>query len=77
MILVTGFEAFQGLPRNPSGEVARAVAGDAVHGALLPVDFAAVGPALSELLARRWDAVLLLGLAEARSRLSLERVAVN
>jgi len=77
MILVTGFEPFGGLSRNPSAEVALAVAGDGVEAALLPVDYARVGPVLADLLARRWDAVLLMGVAIGRSQLSLERVAIN
>jgi pyroglutamyl-peptidase len=78
MILVTGFEPFGGLARNPTGELARAVArGGAVEGAVLPVDYAKVPARIAELLARPWDAVLLLGLAVGRQELSLERVAIN
>ena len=77
MILVTGFEPFGGLDRNPSAEVAQQVAGDGVEAAILPVDYEAVGPALDRLLARPWDAVLLMGVAVGRSVLSLERVAIN
>jgi len=72
MILVTGFEPFGGLGRNPTGEVALALGG-----AVLPVDYAGVGPALDALLARGPEAVLLLGLAVGRPRISLERVAIN
>ncbi|HEX5137953.1 MAG TPA: pyroglutamyl-peptidase I [Planctomycetota bacterium] len=72
MILVTGFEPFGGLGRNPTGEIARALGG-----AVLPVDYARVGPALDALLSRGPRAVLLLGLAVGRPRISLERVAVN
>jgi pyroglutamyl-peptidase len=77
MILVTGFEPFGGLRRNPSGDLARAAAADDVEGAVLPVDYERVGPALERLLARPWDAVLLMGVAVGRPNLSLERVAVN
>jgi pyroglutamyl-peptidase len=72
MILVTGFEPFGGLQRNPTGEIALSLGG-----AVLPVDYARVGPALLALLARDWDAVLLLGLAVGRPRVSLERIAIN
>jgi len=72
MILVTGFEPFGGLSRNPTGEIARALGG-----AVLPVDYARVGPALAPLLARDLDGVVLLGLAVGRPRISLERVAIN
>lgn len=72
MILVTGFEPFGGLGRNPTGEIARAL-----KGAVLPVDYGRVGPALEALLAKGPRAVLLLGLAVGGPRISLERVAVN
>jgi pyroglutamyl-peptidase len=72
MILVTGFEPFGGLARNPTGEIARAL-----KGAVLPVDYGRVGPALDALFARGPSAVLLLGLAVGRPRISLERVAIN
>jgi pyroglutamyl-peptidase len=71
-ILVTGFEPFGGLARNPTGEIARTLGG-----VVLPVDYARVGQALGPLLERDWDAVLLLGLAVGRPRVSLERVAIN
>lgn len=77
MILVTGFEPFGGLRRNPSGDLATALAGPGVEGAVLPVDYARVGPALEALLERPWDAVVLLGVAVGRPHLSLERVAIN
>ena len=72
MILVTGFEPFGGLKRNPTGELARHFGG-----AELPVDYQRIGPALAEVLDGGWDAVLLLGVAVGRPRISLERVAVN
>lgn len=72
MILVTGFEPFGGLARNPTGEIALALGG-----AVLPVDYARVEAALDALLARRPEALLLLGLAVGRPRISLERVAIN
>jgi pyroglutamyl-peptidase len=77
MILVTGFEPFGGLVRNPSADVARAVAGGAIEAAVLPVDYERVGPALRDLLEHAWDAVLLLGVAVGRPQISLERVAIN
>jgi pyroglutamyl-peptidase len=77
MILVTGFEPFGGLTRNPSAEVAEAVAGDDVRAAVLPVDYDAVVPALEELLRDPFDAVILMGVAIGRPQLALERVAIN
>jgi len=72
MILVAGFEPFGGLKRNPTAELALEVGG-----AVLPVDYERIGPALDGLLSRPWEAILLLGLAVGRPSLSLERVAVN
>jgi pyroglutamyl-peptidase len=77
MILVTGFEPFGGMSRNPSAEAARAVAGPGVRAEILPVDFAALPPALEAALGRGCDAALLCGVAVGRDRLSLERVAIN
>jgi pyroglutamyl-peptidase len=77
MILLTGFEPFGGLSRNPSADVAQALAGGRAEAAILPVDYASVGPALDDLLAREWDAVVLMGVAVGRGALSLERVAIN
>ncbi len=77
MILVTGFEPFGGLAQNHSAAVAQAVAGGTAEAAVLPVDYAAIGPCLGDLLARPWDAVVLMGVAVGRSALSLERVAIN
>lgn len=77
MILVTGFEPFGGLTRNPSADVATAVAGDGVEAAILPVDYDAVVPALDALLERPFDAVILMGVAIGRPQLTLERVAIN
>lgn len=72
MILVTGFEPFGGLQRNPTGEIARSLGG-----AVLPVDYARVGPAFRDLLDRGPRAVLLLGLAVGQAQIALERVAIN
>ena len=77
MILVTGFEPFGGLERNPSAAVAQAVSRRDVEAVVLPVDYAQVGLALRASLARSWDAVLLMGVAIGRQQLSLERVAIN
>jgi pyroglutamyl-peptidase len=82
-VLVTGFEPFAGDIANPSQELAKALdgraAGDSVVRALvLPVHHEAaremVRPALE---APDLAAVIHLGLATGRARLSLERVAVN
>lgn len=77
MYLVTGFEPFGGLTRNPSAAVAATVHGGDVEGVVLPVDYERVGPALADLLARDWDGVVLTGVAIGRPDFSLERVAIN
>ena len=82
-LLLTGFDPFDGDAVNPSGEVAKRldgrVLGDrVVRSAILPVQHEA-GPAMvSPLLeAPGLLAVVHLGLAGGRARISLERVAVN
>jgi pyroglutamyl-peptidase len=83
VILLTGFEPFDGLGANPSEEVAKALDGRAVgdaivRSAVLPVDHAAAGPRVERLI-HELDprAIVHLGLAAGRARLALERVAVN
>lgn len=82
-ILLTGFEPFDGDSVNPSGEVAKQLDGkmtgdSVVRSVILPVQHeaarAVVAPRLETpgLLA-----VVHLGLAGGRARISLERVAVN
>lgn len=70
LLLVTGFEPFLDVERNPSGELAVALADDPpegvdVVGRVLPVSFAAsareLEAALAELEPRRPDAILGLG----------------
>lgn len=82
-VLVTGFEPFAGLAANPSWEAARAAQClDGPRGAIvarcLPVDFdeapAALRRAVQEV---RPDVVVSLGVAVGRSRMSVERVALN
>jgi pyroglutamyl-peptidase len=82
-ILLTGFEPFAGLSVNPSAEVAKVLdgrlVGDAVvRSAILPVHHAEVAPRVARLVDETDPfAILHLGLAGGRARLSLERVAVN
>ena len=82
-ILLTGFEPFDGDTVNPSGEVAKQldgkVIGDcAVRSAILPVQHEAARAVVAPLLeAPGLVAVVHLGLAGGRARISLERVAVN
>jgi pyroglutamyl-peptidase len=82
-LLLTGFEPFGGEALNPSWEVAQALHGQPVCGAVvaaerLPCDFARSLPALRAAIRRhRPSWVVALGLAGSRSAISLERVALN
>jgi len=82
-ILLTGFEPFDGDTGNPSGEVAKQldgrVLGDCVvRSVILPVQHEAARAVVAPLLeAPGLVAVVHLGLAGGRARISLERVAVN
>jgi pyroglutamyl-peptidase len=82
-ILVTGFLPFAGDALNPSQELARAADGRAVRdrtvqSLVLPVQHEAAAEALRPALAAPGlAAVVMLGLAAGRARVSLERVAVN
>lgn len=72
-ILLTGFEPWGSNAVNPSGEVARELGGE-----VLPVDFEKADRLLRGLLRRRRpDALVMLGLAESRSVINLEAVALN
>jgi pyroglutamyl-peptidase len=83
LVLLTGFEPFDGADLNPSWEVARALDGELVAGARvvarqLPTTFAGAPAALtSALRALRPVAVLALGLAGSRGVVSVERISVN
>jgi pyroglutamyl-peptidase len=82
-LLLTGFEPFDGDPVNPSGEVAKhldgRVIGDCVvRSAILPVQHEAARAVVAPRLdAPGLAAIVHLGLAGGRARVSLERVAVN
>ena len=82
-ILLTAFEPFGGEAANPSLEAARAMTGVDFPGAALtmlelPVDrHRAIEVAVERLRAVRPDAVMMLGLAMARYRITPERVAIN
>jgi len=82
-ILVTGFEPFAGDTINPSQALAKAVDGWAagafgVRSLILPVQPEAARDAVSGALTTEGlGAVLHLGVAPGRARVSLERVAMN
>ena len=75
-ILVTGFEAFSGVERNPSEDVARRLGGVGVDSFVLPVTRDA-GRIVGELVVGGYDIVLHFGINIHIDRLELERVAIN
>lgn len=82
-VLLTGFEAFGEGDKNPTAEVVRllndtSTAGCRVVGEILPVTAAGAPEALRQaVFLHRPGLVISLGLANGRSILALERVAVN
>ena len=81
-VLITGFEPFMNLKRNPSLEVLPLLQEEAkflqVKTLVLPVVFDQVFESVKEAIDLfQPDAILHLGLAENRSKISLERVAIN
>lgn len=79
-ILVTGFEPFGGATRNPSADVARALAGElpGVVCDVLPVVFDAAAERIDRLIAEHRPAAWVgLGLHEGASAITIERRAVN
>lgn len=82
-VLLTGFGPFGGGTANPSGDVLPLVADawtrpERLVTAVLPVEFGTSGDALRALLdAHRPSVVVALGLAQGRSAITPERVAVN
>ena len=83
VILVTGFEPFDGASVNPSAEVAKALDGRRLGGAevrvaVLPVHHVGAAAAVQALLdAHDPAAVVHLGLAAERAQIALERIAIN
>jgi pyroglutamyl-peptidase len=77
-ILVTGFEAFDKSALNPSAEIVKALKGDDLVTAILPVVFGQATAQLRELIdLHKPTAVLCLGQAEGRSVMTPERIAIN
>jgi len=86
-LLVAGFGSFPGQRINPAEILTRrlarrkgdfAASGIELHTAILPVERAALSPVLSRLFAHKSpDAVLLLGVAARRRRLTVETTARN
>lgn len=82
-MLLTGFEPFGGDAGNPSGEAVHLVAAhwtgpEVLVTAVLPVTFAGAAARLRELMSEHEpDVVIAAGLAGGRTRIGIERVAVN
>ena len=80
-ILITGFEPFGSLDENVSATIARRVEAPAdceLRAVVLPVSFAAVWqPAVKAIQEFQPDVVLALGVAEDRSVITPELVAIN
>lgn len=77
-ILLTGFEAFDKSALNPSAEIVKALNGDDLVTAILPVVFGQASSKLKELIElHKPTAVLCLGLAVGRSEITPERIAIN
>ena len=82
-ILVTGFEPFDGAPANSSGDAVRDLADgwsgpEPLETLILPVEFdRAAELLLAALAARPADVVIATGLAQGRTAITPERIAVN
>jgi pyroglutamyl-peptidase len=82
-ILLTGFEAFLGMASNPTEVIVRqldgvTIDGKQIIGKVLPVNFTTSAGILSEhIKAYQPAAVISLGLAAGRNRITPERVAIN
>ena len=82
VILVTGFECFGGEKINPSWEICqrlpREIAGARIETCLVPCEFRRAIEVAAEAIERHRPAIVIsLGQAGGRSRIGLERVAIN
>lgn len=85
-LLITGFGPFPGVPDNPSGRLARRLAamphlrrilGQAPDCLVLETRWGALDTHLAPALARKPDAVLMIGVAARRTRVCVEVRAFN
>lgn len=82
-VLLTGFEPFLDNPINPTEEIVQFLHKDSVNGwevigKVLPVDFHLAGEQLVEIIHKvQPNAIILLGLAAGRNRITPERIAIN
>jgi pyroglutamyl-peptidase len=82
-LLLTGFEPFLKFTVNPTMKIARELHGEIIgnykiHSEILPVDFASSGSKLLTHIEKiKPDAVISLGLAGGRYKITPERIAIN
>src|SRR5690625_633863 len=82
-LLLTGFEPFLNYPVNPTMDIVKELDGETINnyeivGKILTVDFAKSGEQiLKEIKNVQPDAVISLGLAAGRDRITPERIAIN
>ncbi|MDQ0155485.1 pyroglutamyl-peptidase I [Robertmurraya andreesenii] len=82
-LLLTGFEPFLSFTINPTMRIVEELNGEVigdykVHGEILPVDFRASGTKILEHIDKiQPDAVISLGLAGGRYKITPERIAIN
>ncbi|WP_405098571.1 pyroglutamyl-peptidase I [Oceanobacillus sp. FSL H7-0719] len=82
-LLLTGFEPFLKHPVNPTENIVKKLNGEQINGyqiisEILPVEFSKSGNRFVELLKiHQPDAVISLGLAAGRDRITPERIAIN
>ena len=82
VVLVTGFDCFGGETMNPSWEICkrlpREIAGMRVETCLVPCEFRRAIEVVAEAIGRHHPSIVLsVGQAGGRSRLGVERVAIN
>ncbi|NIK12093.1 pyroglutamyl-peptidase I [Alkalibacillus almallahensis] len=82
-LLLTGFEPFLNFPINPTKTIAEALDGQQIGeyeiiSRILPVDFATSGEAITQAISDlEPDAIVALGLAGGRHKVTPERIAIN
>ncbi len=82
-LLLTGFEPFLKFTVNPTMKIARELHGKIIgnykiHSEVLPVDFSSSGTQILKLIKKvKPDAIISLGLAGGRSKITPERIAIN
>jgi pyroglutamyl-peptidase len=84
-VAVAGFGPFPGVPKNPSGEIVRALAkmqrfraaGIGLDTAIFETAYGAAESALEKLIARKPDAIVLFGVAGGARHVRVETIARN